>query len=308
MRDILSDLKALNIQITKDRLLGFLLQINLKDGPVKQALTDRVKSVMYSDPLHKTPTFEQLLTMLDGCKHQIQFSTPSVDRSFNVPSPNLFQSAAENFNQFSTHTTEVDEGDNLTDVSANAVKNNNCHICRQPGHWAAKCPVCKKPPPIKPQWQPRNPPYLPQPNFNPYCPIFVAPNFPPYGSHFPIPNYSHQSPPYPPPQKPTTSHNPTNPPKRQYDSYKPNYSKTRQDVSAKHVDVGDIEDEIAKLQLAGEMTADTISARPEIISDTGATNHLTGDNTTNICNSAQKENVKLGWAKHIPNFTENGQK
>ena len=30
--------------------------------------------------------------------------------------------------------------------------------------------------------------------------------------------------------------------------------------------------------------------------------------TTNICNSAQKENVKLGWAKHIPNFTENGQK
>jgi hypothetical protein len=28
--------------------------------------------------------------------------------------------------------------------------------------------------------------------------------------------------------------------------------------------------------------------------------------TTNICNSAQKENVKLGWAKHIPNFTENG--
>ncbi|PLW04834.1 hypothetical protein PCASD_26062, partial [Puccinia coronata f. sp. avenae] len=30
--------------------------------------------------------------------------------------------------------------------------------------------------------------------------------------------------------------------------------------------------------------------------------------TTNICNSAQKENVKLGWAKHIPNFTENGLK
>jgi hypothetical protein len=30
--------------------------------------------------------------------------------------------------------------------------------------------------------------------------------------------------------------------------------------------------------------------------------------TTNICNSSQKENVKLGWAKHIPDFTENGQK
>jgi hypothetical protein len=32
------------------------------------------------------------------------------------------------------------------------------------------------------------------------------------------------------------------------------------------------------------------------------------DHTTNICNSAQKENVNLGWEKHIPNFTENGQK
>jgi hypothetical protein len=41
--------------------------------------------------------------------------------------------------------------------------------------------------------------------------------------------------------------------------------------------VGDIEDEIAELQLAGEMTADALSARPEIISDTGATSHLTGD-------------------------------
>jgi hypothetical protein len=41
--------------------------------------------------------------------------------------------------------------------------------------------------------------------------------------------------------------------------------------------VGDIDDEIAKLQLAGKMTADALSARPNVISDTGATNHLTGD-------------------------------
>jgi hypothetical protein len=30
--------------------------------------------------------------------------------------------------------------------------------------------------------------------------------------------------------------------------------------------------------------------------------------TTKICNSTQEENVNLGWEKHIPNFTENGQK
>ena len=40
----------------------------------------------------------------------------------------------------------------------------------------------------------------------------------------------------------------------------------------------------------------------------GPPNHAVAPFTTNICNSAQKENVKLGWAKHIPNFTENGQK
>jgi hypothetical protein len=32
-----------------------------------------------------------------------------------------------------------------------------------------------------------------------------------------------------------------------------------------------------------------------------------GRDTTKMCNSTQKENVNLGWEKHIPNFTENGQ-
>jgi hypothetical protein len=32
------------------------------------------------------------------------------------------------------------------------------------------------------------------------------------------------------------------------------------------------------------------------------------DITTNIFNSTQKENVNLGWEKHINNFTGNGQK
>jgi hypothetical protein len=54
MRNVLSNLKASDIHMTEDQLLGSLLQINLKDGPFKKALTDRVESVMYDDPLHKT--------------------------------------------------------------------------------------------------------------------------------------------------------------------------------------------------------------------------------------------------------------
>jgi hypothetical protein len=51
MRDILSDWTALNIQITEDCPLGFLLQINLKDGPIKHALAERVELLMYTRPL-----------------------------------------------------------------------------------------------------------------------------------------------------------------------------------------------------------------------------------------------------------------
>jgi hypothetical protein len=231
---------------------------------------------MYADPLHKTHTFEKLLNMLDRCKQQVQFSLPPSFNSFHVPSPALLQASAECAAQFSTHHTEVDEGNKLTDVNANATKSNNCHICRQPSHWAADCPVCKNPPPQKPHWQQRNPAHPQQPSYNPYFPIFVAPNFPPYGPHFPAPHYPPPSS-YPSQQQPHPPSAPNNPPLCQHDSYKPNYSKPQQEVATKHVDVGDIEDEIAELQLAGEMTADTISAQPKIIFDTGTTNHLTGD-------------------------------
>ncbi|PLW38050.1 hypothetical protein PCANC_14557 [Puccinia coronata f. sp. avenae] len=164
-----------------------------------------------------------------------------------------------------------------SEVAANAARNSNCHICRQPGHWAADCPIGKKPPPQKPiSWQQRNPTAFPN-GYSPYCPIVVAPNFLPYGSPYPIPNFTqpHQIP--TPPNKQLSPTPPTNPQGRPYESYKPSYPRQHPDVTTKNVEVGNIKDEIAELQLHGKVTADAVSAQPEIITDTGATNHLTGD-------------------------------
>ncbi|PLW10223.1 hypothetical protein PCANC_19941 [Puccinia coronata f. sp. avenae] len=128
---------------------------------------------MYSNPLHKTPTFEQLLIMLDGCKRQVEFSSSSNNNNFNVPSPALFNASSEETSLPPPFHASVDEGNISADVAANAAKSNSCHICRQLGHWAVECPVRKKPPPNRQgQWQPRAP-YVQQPStYNPYCPIF----------------------------------------------------------------------------------------------------------------------------------------
>ncbi|PLW12485.1 hypothetical protein PCASD_23373 [Puccinia coronata f. sp. avenae] len=115
--------------------------------------------------------------------------------------------------------------------------------------------IAKKPPPNKlGQWQPRAP-YTPHPNsYNPYCPIFVAPNFLLYSPHFPVPPNHPQSPHQTIQQNPILPKS-NNPPARPSDLYRTNYSHQLQDVNAKHMDVGDIEDEIAELQLAGETSS-----------------------------------------------------
>jgi hypothetical protein len=137
---------------------------------------------------------------------------------------------------------------------------------------------------------PHNPPRNPQ-GYQPYCPIVFSPNFlpyaPPYGPPIPYPSQ-----PFPttqfiqqaaPPQRqiPNNGTQSTQPKpninrNRTYDSYRPNYSKPNK-ITARNIDVGTVDDEIAELQLMGEATADALAVGTEVILDTGATNHLTGD-------------------------------
>ncbi|KNE97915.1 hypothetical protein PSTG_08788 [Puccinia striiformis f. sp. tritici PST-78] len=180
------------------------------------------------------------------------------------------------------HAPEKEEEEEPSEVDANAVRHNNCHICRQPGHYANDCPSRKKPPAQRPNQHYNKPPYSSYPNqYHSYCPIIVAPNFSPYGHvpQFP-PNTSAQR------QNNLQQHhqtpNPTplasqNPP-RGYDSYKTAYPRQRpQSMTAKNVDVGNIDNELTELQMNGDPSADAVGFAPEVITDTGASNHLTGN-------------------------------
>ncbi|KAI7965292.1 hypothetical protein MJO29_003390 [Puccinia striiformis f. sp. tritici] len=189
VKDIVADLKALNGELTEDHILGFLLQINLPQGDVKKELAQRVEHIMYNDPLHKTPTFDSLVTLLSVVRQQISLSqTPSQFTPSSVPVPPNMSFQAATADQ--TQPSEDENPDNHSDVSANAVRHNNCHICRQPGHYAIDCPSRKKPPAQRNNQSYSRAPYSSHPNhYHSYCPIVVAPNFSPYG-HIPqIPQF-----------------------------------------------------------------------------------------------------------------------
>ncbi|WAQ84738.1 hypothetical protein PtA15_5A311 [Puccinia triticina] len=276
MNDLITDLKDLNIAFTVDNILGLLFQRNQQSGPVKQEMAQRVEHIMYTDALHTAPTFEKLLKMYNVCRNQVALSDSGGNNSLfpDIQSPHHMIADAP------AEILEPEATVNNDDVAVNAARpNNNCHICRQPGHWSNSCPARTKPVPQKSGNTSnfRSAPQYSSPSYLPYCPIVVAPNFTPYGQHiFP------GNPGYQPVFAPHNNSIPPNPPhscinNQSYDSYKPNYATQKPAVSAKNIDVGNIEDEIAELQMTGEATAEAIGLGSNVITDTGATNHLTGD-------------------------------
>ncbi|PLW34133.1 hypothetical protein PCASD_11600 [Puccinia coronata f. sp. avenae] len=287
MRDTIADLHTLNCKVNDNHVMGLLLQRNLPDGAVKREFDHRVETTMYIDPTHKTPSFDQLIQLLHVCKQQSSTLSPN-PYPYTHTAPLVPDLPFSNF--ISTHPPQspLPTGDKKPNqVSANVARNNNCHICKQPGHWSADCPHRKKPVPNRnPSTNQPHHPFSPT-AYQPYCPIVVAPNFLPYGTPYPYlnipyppPSFSHNNHPQPPQTRailnqprPTQNQNPA----RGYDSYKPRYDNCQPNVTAKIVEVGSIEDEMAELQMAGKATADAIGPCPEIIADTGASNHLTGD-------------------------------
>ncbi|KAI7953792.1 hypothetical protein MJO28_006339 [Puccinia striiformis f. sp. tritici] len=286
VKDIVADLKALNGELNEDHILGFLLQLNLPDGDIKKELAQQVENIMYNDPLHQTPTFDSLVTLLSVVRQQISLSqTPSHSIQSNVPTPPHMSFQAATTDQI--QSPEEDQTDEPSDISANAVRNHNCHICRQPGHYAADCPSRKKPPAQRSNQSYARPHYSSYPpQYHSYCPIVVAPNFSPYGhtpqipqfQFPPIPNSQRQVPYQQHPSQPIPAPAPSQNIPRKHDSYIPAYPRQRPpSMTAKNVDVGTVEDELAELQMNGDPSADAIGLTPDVITDTGASNHLTGD-------------------------------
>ncbi|KAH9462011.1 hypothetical protein Pst134EB_005928 [Puccinia striiformis f. sp. tritici] len=296
MRDIVADLKALNVEITEDHILGLLLQLNLPKGTVRQELAQRATKFLSNVLIFGILWITIFNNLLGIVQQQVSFSDRPSSVQPTIPIPPLlsFQAAtADNH-----HAPEKEEEEEPSEVDANAVRHNNCHICRQPGHYANDCPSRKKPPAQRPNQHYNKPPYSSYPNqYHSYCPIIVAPNFSPYGHvpQFP-PNTSAQR------QNNLQQHhqtpNPTplasqNPP-RGYDSYKTAYPRQRpQSMTAKNVDVGNIDNELTELQMNGDPSADAVGFAPEVITDTGASNHLTGNRDGNPYFSWQEWNDRL---------------
>jgi hypothetical protein len=291
IRDTIAELNSLNLTINDNSIMGLVMQMNLHDGPVKEDFVKKVEQNMYTDLLHKTPRFDDLLKILYVSKQQVSLFNPEIPISSIIPSPPSPHHLAVTIPP--SETPELH--DSIKPIDAKSAKSSNCHICQQPGHWLAKCPHRKRPVPPRAQQPPGQRFNLPPNLYNqangyqPYCPIVVSPNFLPYGALYPFPHNPYHANPYPPslspqqqatPRQQITQQRPNNPNDHPYKSYKPNYNKRPNQIAACNVNVGTVEDKIAELQIAGEATADALSMGTKIISDTGASSHLTGDRSS----------------------------
>ncbi|OAV93995.1 hypothetical protein PTTG_06707 [Puccinia triticina 1-1 BBBD Race 1] len=138
VRDLITDLKDLNVQFTEDNILGLLLQRNQRAGPTKHEMAQQVEHIIYTNPLQKVPSFNDLLKMYDVCRSQVAISESSNSQALF---PDI-QSPHHMIADMSSQTPDPDETTKPNGNAANAARpnNNNCHICRQPGHWSASCP------------------------------------------------------------------------------------------------------------------------------------------------------------------------
>jgi hypothetical protein len=87
IRDNIAELKSLNLTLNGNSIVGLILQMNLHNGPVKEEFVCQVKQNMYTNPLHKTPRFDELLKVIYACKRQISFNNPNPTISSVIPSP-----------------------------------------------------------------------------------------------------------------------------------------------------------------------------------------------------------------------------
>ncbi|KNZ45845.1 uncharacterized protein VP01_774g3 [Puccinia sorghi] len=133
---------------------------SLIDRPVKQELARHVEHIMFQHLLHSTPTFHEILKLLDTVPLPYRMATTIVVEPTSV-------------------APTIDAVDN-NPITAQATCNTNCYVCNQPGNWANDCPCHKKP--SSKIYRPPNVFQHPNPYFNPYFPIFVAPNMVP-GNH-----------------------------------------------------------------------------------------------------------------------------
>ncbi|PLW08569.1 hypothetical protein PCANC_24533 [Puccinia coronata f. sp. avenae] len=231
LRDTIAEFKSLNLTINNDSIIGLVMQMNLRDGPVKEDFVRKVEQNIalthYTRPLvlmisSRSSTsvnskflfpiqkFQLLLSFRPRLPHTILLLQYQLLKPLNFMIPlsrsmtTLLKVATVTF--AANQATDSPDSPNLYNQSS---------------------------------------------GYQPYCPIVVSPNFLPYGAPYPY-QYNPYSPltnvqPSSTPRQQITFPKSQNPNQQQYELYKPNYVKRPNPVAALNVDVGTVEDEIAEL-------------------------------------------------------------
>lgn len=144
LRDLYAELKTLNVRMSSDAFLGFLLQASIMSSDVgfRSDFEQRIELALQNDGDKSCPTFDSILHLFDICRQQHLLSNPpqaviSTDQTSFYTSTN---SQADSFDP-SVFLTGIDEAEWPDALDFYAFTAHKCWSCGGENHYARDCPL-----------------------------------------------------------------------------------------------------------------------------------------------------------------------
>jgi hypothetical protein len=278
LKDLYTGLKAINVRMSSDAFLGFILQsaIMSSSAGFRHDFEQRVELAIQHDPKSNCPTFPSLLNLFDICRQQHHQQSQHHVATTALPSndSSLMMSAPDTSSDFDTsaYLADVNEQDWPDALDFFAVTAHKCWNCGGENHYARDCPN-------KSQMQSKSK----------AIGTFVGTIYGQLPSGFQVtssrfPNLSQR-------RMPSLPNNMQQQARRLADYYRPRYSQTpsappgqrsqplssapRASVSAQAVEVNGLPDDLDDLDFNSMAIGEDLVSNPAIF-DTGASHGFTG--------------------------------